>query len=479
MQSSTIKFTFSRLVFILALFIPFEVMLLKYLPVEENTYVLLRYAFEFFIYLLFILMVINKFAHRKKVSGSPIDGPILVFILLTAITIIVNHAPFFEAFVGFKSTFRFLLFFYVLINFEFNETVLKIMLGALIIVAFLQSILSFQQHFMGITQFWYPRALNFTFGSKDLNFKILKGGYHGGIEQGAVIGTFGDSIALATFLVVILLVILAYLLGNYPLGKYQRLMMWCSTGAIIAALFFTYSRGSAIVGILSIPIVMLLAGKTKLFSRFVLLGVLFFAFMLVKPALSGREGVQFVNPKFKYVDPISNITVLMSESYANNTFKHARGWILENVGGSLLRSFTLLGNSPANEFALQKVLKKEMNVLTPFENFLIINDVFWVAFIAYYGLIGMAIFLYMLYRLFKASRYVWLNTNKPIYKVIALSTITIVMISIPYSFIVATFTFRSFGIYFWLLAGLTVSEYLRIKKQTPSDDSAGFANKLI
>lgn len=472
MQQPVIKFSFSRLIFLLVLFIPFEVMLLKYLPVSENTYVLLRYAFEFFIYALFALMVFNKFSHRKKVSGSPIDTPVIIFIFLTIITIIVNHAPFFEAFVGFKSAFRFLLLFYVLINFEFNPKVLRVMLSALIAVAVLQSLLSFQQHFMGIAQFWYPRALNLTFGTKDLNFKILKGGYHGGIEQGAVIGTFGDSIALATFLVIILFIILAFLLGNYPLGKYRRLIMWCSVVIIIVALFFTYSRGSAIIGILAIPVMMLLAGRTKLLSRFALFGILLFAFTLIKPALSGREGVQFVNPKFKYVDPVSNITVLMSESYADNTFKHARGWILENVGGSLLRSVTLIGNSPANEFALQKLLKKEMNVLTPFENFLIINDVFWVAFIAYYGLIGMAIFMYVLFILYKTSKYVWLNTEHPIYKVVALATLTLVLASIPYSFIVATFTFRSFGIYFWLLAGLTASEYLRIRK-LKNENTAG------
>jgi hypothetical protein len=463
-QVSFFKTSFSGLIYLLVLFIPFEVMLLKYLPVSENAYVMLRYAFEIFIYLLFATMVLNKFSHKRKVNGSPIDFPVIIFLLLTFVTIIVNHAPLFEAFVGFKSAFRFLLLFYVLINFEFNEGLLQRMLMALVAVASLQALLSFHQHFFGISQFWYPRAINLTMGSKDLNFKILKGGYHGGIEQGAVIGTFGDSIALATFLVIILIVMLAFLFGNHPIGKYIRLMLWTGVILIIVALFFTYSRGSAIIGILAIPAMMLLAGKTKLFSRFALLSVLFFAVVLIKPALSGREGIRFVNPKFKYVDPVSNITVLLSEQYANNTFKHARGWILENVGGSLLKSITMIGYSPANEFALQKLLKKEMNVLTPFENLLIINDVFWVAFIAYYGLVGMIVFLSILYLLFKASRYVWFNTGKSIYRVVSLATITLIIASIPYSFIVATFTFRSFGLYFWLLAGLTISEYLRLKK---------------
>lgn len=442
-------------------------MLLKFLPVSDNTYISLRYAFEVFIYLLFTLMVINKTANRKKLSGSPIDRSVLIFIGLTITTVIINNAPVFESFIGFKSAFRFLLLFYVLANFEFDRVLIRRMFSALILVAVLQSLIAFQQHFFGISQFWYPRAINLTLGSKTMNFKILKSGYHGGLEQGSVIGTFGDNVALATFLVIILIVLLAFLFSANN-TRYMKLIMWGGVLIIIMALSYTYSRGSAIIGIICIPLMMLLARKTKLFFRFAAASVLILGFVLLKPAITGNTNIRFVNPKFTYVDPFSNITALFSEQYKSNTFRHARGWILENVGGGLLRSIRFFGYSPASEFALQKVLREEMNVYTPFENFLIINDVFWVAFIAYYGLAGLIIFSIMLIMLYRSAIYVKKYSDNQIYKTIALATMTLIIVSVPYSFIIATFTFRSFGIYFWLLAGLTVSEYLRLKKNAPT-----------
>jgi hypothetical protein len=46
---------------------------------------------------------------------------------------------------------------------------------------------------------------------------------------------------------------------------------------------------------------------------------------------------------------------------------------------------------------------------------------------------------------------------------VAMAALTI--IAIPYSLILRTFVFRSFGFYFWLLAGLVFSEWRRLKEE--------------
>lgn len=91
----------------------------------------------------------------------------------------------------------------------------------------------------------------------------------------------------------------------------------------------------------------------------------------------------------------------------------SRGAVLTEIGGNLISSFKLIGYSPAQEFALNKAATKLFGSNMPVNNLPIINDVYWVAFIIYYGLIGLAIYFFILYRIFKASVFVFRNSTDP------------------------------------------------------------------
>jgi hypothetical protein len=145
--------------------------------------------------------------------------------------------------------------------------------------------------------------------------------------------------------------------------------------------------------------------------------------------------------------------------------QYSRGAVLIEIGGNLIKSFKLLGYSPAQEFALEKAAKELFGSNMPINNLPIINDVYWVAFIIYYGLIGIAIYFYILYRIFKASVFVARNTPDPYFRIFAVAMAALVIITIPYTLILRTFLFRSFGFYFWLIAGLVFSEWRRLKSQ--------------
>jgi hypothetical protein len=118
----------------------------------------------------------------------------------------------------------------------------------------------------------------------------------------------------------------------------------------------------------------------------------------------------YINPKIKYTDPIANITTIFSSSYVDNTLQFSRGAVLTEIGGELIGSMKLLGYSPAQDFALEKAATKLFGSNMPINNLPIINDVYWVAFIIYYGLIGLAIYFFILYRIFTTSRYVLMHT---------------------------------------------------------------------
>ena len=126
-------------------------------------------------------------------------------------------------------------------------------------------------------------------------------------------------------------------------------------------------------------------------------------------------------------------------------------------------SFKVLGYSPAQEFALDKASTQLFGSNMPINNLPIINDVYWVAFIIYYGFAGLAIFWFILYKLFRGSLFVFKHTGDVYLRIFALSFAVMVVLAIPYSFILRTFVFRAFGFYFWLIAGLVFSEWRRLK----------------
>ena len=53
------KFRISSIIFLLALFVPFEVLILKYLPVSDSVYGYLRFAVEVVIYLVAGIMLMK------------------------------------------------------------------------------------------------------------------------------------------------------------------------------------------------------------------------------------------------------------------------------------------------------------------------------------------------------------------------------------------------------------------------------------
>ena len=75
----------------------------------------------------------------------------------------------------------------------------------------------------------------------------------------------------------------------------------------------------------------------------------------------------------------------------------------------------------------------------------------------------LAIYFFILYKIFRASVFVYNNSDDAYFKIFALAMAAIIIIAIPYSLILRTFVFRSFSFFFWLIAGLVFSEWRRLK----------------
>ncbi len=459
-----LKFTW--FIFLLAIFVPFEVVILKYLPVSDVVYSYLRFAVEIFIYLLAGLLLLRFVYLRKLPKGTSIDKPLLIFIGYALLITIINQAPMFQAFMGLRVLLRYVPLFYVIAFINVDTASARRILQAIVCIAAIQCSVAIYQHYFGISSFWYPRASDLEIGGKQVSFRMLSTGFSGGREMGAGIGTFGDSVFLALFLVILFVVTVAALQKTIRIPRSHKWMYSTVLVLITLALFFTYSRGSVLVAFAAVPIILLLAGGRKRMIVYLSVGLLLASPIILLGVFDNNSSSEaYINPKLKYTDPLSNITTVFSSSYVDNTMQYSRGAVLTEVGGHLISSFKLMGYSPAQEFALEKAATNLFGSNMPINNLPIINDVYWVAFIVYYGIIGIIIYFFILFRIFQASVFVAKFSKDPYFRIFAIAMAALVIIAIPYSLILRTFVFRAFGFYFWLIAGLVFSEWRRLRKE--------------
>jgi len=393
----------------------------------------------------------------------------LIFIGYGFLITIVNSAPMLEAFVGIRGLLRYVPLVYVLPFIRIDKVMSRRYFNLLIFIAIGQVLLTIYQHYFGVSEIWYPRASDLEIGGKQVDFRLLSTGFGSGREQGAGIGTFGDSVPLALFLVIVFIVLVASLQIPMNFGRNKKVLLNTLAILILVSIFFTYSRGSVLIALLTIPLLLLLAGKRKNIVLLFIAAILVLSPFLINMMVVKTGESAYINPKLRYTDPISNVLAVFNSDYVDNTLQFSRGLVLTQIGVKLVEGKYFFGFSPAQDFALEKAATKMFGSETPINNLPVINDVYWVAFVIYYGFVGLAIFLLILYRIMKASIFVYKNSPDIYLKVFGLSMAVLVLISIPYSMILRTFMFRSFGFYFWVMAGLVFMEWRRLKYSDTSD----------
>ena len=78
------KLKFSWLIYFLVLFVPFEILFLKFLPVSDEVYGYLRFLAEVIIYVLAGVILYRVLQSGKLPKGTSIDKPLLVFVVYPA-----------------------------------------------------------------------------------------------------------------------------------------------------------------------------------------------------------------------------------------------------------------------------------------------------------------------------------------------------------------------------------------------------------
>lgn len=456
------KFNLYWIILFLIIFLPSEDFILKWLPVSEKIYSLSRYISELLIYSLLIFVIFNRLFKGLPLRKTPIDFALFFFILVGLISIIKNHAPVFGGLIGIRTLLRYVAVYYIIVNWNMPSVYVRKLIFFIVFIGVFESLIGLLQHFVGISSFWLPRATDLEISGYTKTFTVLEGG----IEKGASIGTCGQSVNMVLYLLISIVLLVSLIYGTFRLSKHKKFLLFIGLIVIFLGIVFTYSRGAILATILVFPITLLFMNKKKKIMKFLAMSSVVIAILFGFSMIMNSEiGTEYKLVREEYVNPIDNIRMIFSSKYVEKT-EGSRLWVLKEIGGTILKSFTLIGYSPDEFTAREKIVKVSKGTLTRLIRYKAFEDVYWVAIIAYFGIIGTSLFIWILYTLYNCSKFVLNTTQDYTFFIIAVSMATLIVITFPLTLLVRTFEFRTFGFHFWLLAGLTMYEYLRLKAQT-------------
>lgn len=222
---------------ILAVYLPFESIVLKFIP--EDVYVYARYGSEFLIYVVALVVLVRWLSGSKAHKDTPFDLPFFLFVLSLGCSALVNLVPPSITLLGLRQILRFMLVFFLVVQIaptkSFIQRLTWIMLGVMVF----QSMLGIMQAIIGepLDQFLLPSEGR-TYGALTLT---------AGVEQfwdpgSRVFATLGRYDRLGNFLYLFLLLSTAILFTKKLYKKYAWIVwIFCIS---VPALVLTYSRSS-------------------------------------------------------------------------------------------------------------------------------------------------------------------------------------------------------------------------------------------
>ena len=116
---------FSRTaVFFIAIYFPFEEIILKFLPVPDSIYSYLRFGGEILIYSLFLAVIARKIWTRS-LKATPLDVPLVLFVGVSLVSALVNNTGFSEVGLFLRAILRYAFLFYAVANLDFSDKFIK------------------------------------------------------------------------------------------------------------------------------------------------------------------------------------------------------------------------------------------------------------------------------------------------------------------------------------------------------------------
>ncbi len=439
-------------------YLPLEEFLLKWAPGGSTGYAVARLGFECLLYGAVAALVAARAVRGLPQRATPLDLPLLSFLALAACSLLLSDGSWLQGLVNLRVLVRYVAVFYLVVFLELapeeRRRVLALVLGS----AALQGVLGIVQHLQGgASEFWLPRADLEAVAGVAREFAALQGG----LEQGAVLGTTDHSVAFALFLLVAGALAAALLVTGAARSRGGQASLGLVVCLAFAGILFSYTRACLFAFVLALALLVWMErrepGVRHLWPRLALLApVLLGAALLLR---GGGGGPAFAREKETRVSPFTSVEALFTREYLQSA-RSSRLWVLGDVGGEIARSAGWLGFGPDQEHVKQRLLSSGGATLHRLIAYRALEDVYWVALLAYYGFLGLSVFLFVLARLAALARLARARARDARERATAGALLALLCVLVPLGFLAPTFDFRAFAFYFWLLAGLVVAQLL-------------------
>ncbi len=368
-------------IYFILLFVPVELTLDLFAPSS------LKYFDEVILLVVFLGLFFRIAAtRRKEFQSTPIDRPLLVFLLIAFLSMVLNKVPFVIGLAGLRAFLQYVLLYYVIIYSEISSDILKKMVWISIIVAAILSVGGIIQEILG----------PYAFGGWFMNIAENRA-YHAG-SMLRVFSTMVNPNTFGTYLSILLPVTLG--LALYESRFKRRLVLFLLAAPMILSLILTFSRESWVGLLVGIVVVGVLIDKRVLIILFVLLLAASIAF---PQQIAGRllEGFSMEYLRSSYGPPTAIFHGGGRAFYYVQTMRVVKDNFLLGVGpGRYGGSVAAIFNTPIYE---KYGIPMSMAQI----------DTFWMQLWGEVGTLGIIVFLFMLIKFFIEARRIVLSDETP------------------------------------------------------------------
>ena len=441
------------MIYFLTGYVAFEEFVLKFLPVSDIVYSYFRFFGELLIYIAFGKLVIHKLHKGIPFVKTAVDLPIIGFYTVVLLSILVNGSPLMGSLYNIRPFARYIVLFYLVANSSLSErkitTFLRIILG----VGIFQLAAGLIQWVGGPAafDFFLPRASTLGIAGFTKEYRLLEIGR----EIGSIYGTLGDTVIYGIFMILVLIVYLS---------RVRQLEYLNLLG--VAVLFFFIARSYSRAATFSA----LLAGGAWYYFHYgwkktlQLAGATVLVFGLLL-AVVNPFNLEYINPRKARVGLVGNVTGVFSGSYVRIAQKQRLGALIGNVPTVLVNK-PILGYGADQNTTIERLNMSKRSFLLKILSKNGFKDVYWVAILCFYGILGLGFFALIFYQLFRAAFNLYkrsvrtssvIETDAPTSRVtqrIAIIMLCLVAVTVFLLFFNRTLEYRGYGFYFWLCAGL-------------------------
>ncbi len=429
------------IIYFLTGYFAFEEFVLKFLPVSDTIYSYLRFLGEMLIYVAFGKLVIHKLYKGIPFVKTSIDIPVIGFYIVVFLSMVINRSPLIGSLYNIRPFARYIVLFYLIANSPLSEKRIGTLLRIVLCVGVVQLFAGMIQWVggTGAFDFFLPRASNLEVGGFTKEYRLLELGR----EIGSIYGTLGDTVIYGVFMILILVIFLS---------RIKRLEYLNLLGIAILLMFIarSYSRAATFSAILACAAWYFFQYGWMQALRLALAIILIFAVLL---AIVNPFGLEYINPRKAKVGMVGNITGVFSGSYVHVAQKQRLGALIGNVP-TVLANKPILGYGADQNTTIERLNMSKRSFLLKVLSKKGFKDVYWVAILCFYGLLGLGLFALIFLRLFMAALSIYKHAVGKYTKEIAMTMLCLVTVTVFLLFFNRTLEFRGYGFYFWLCAGL-------------------------